>query len=53
VVTDVFLRLNGDVIDVEPLTAYEFMSRSLEKGTFRFSEIRDWLASNVSSLEDV
>jgi death-on-curing protein len=51
-VTDVFLRSNGFFIDVDQLKAYEFISGSLEKHTFRFAPIRDWLASNVSPLEE-
>lgn len=49
--TDVFLRMNGQLIDTPTMKAYEFIAGSLEKGTFRFPQIRDWLATNTKPLE--
>ncbi|MGH9572857.1 MAG: type II toxin-antitoxin system death-on-curing family toxin [Candidatus Acidiferrales bacterium] len=52
VMTDVFLRLNGQFIDVPTTEAYQFISGSLDEGNFRFETIRRWLAVNVKSLEE-
>lgn len=52
VMTDVFLRLNGQFIDLPTLEAYKFISGSLDEGSFRFESIRTWLAANVSPLEE-
>lgn len=50
-ITDVFLRMNGHFIETPTMKAYEFITGSLEKGTFRFTQIRDWLAANTKPLE--
>lgn len=48
--TDVFLRMNGVHIEAPTMKAYEFIAGSLEKGTFRFTQIRDWLRANTQPL---
>ena len=50
-ITDVFLRMNGKFIDTPTMKAYEFIIGSLEKSTFRFPQIRDWLAENTKPLD--
>lgn len=52
VMTDVFLRLNGQFIDAPTMEAYKFISGSLDEGNFRFETIRRWLTANVKSLEE-
>jgi death-on-curing protein len=52
VMTDVFLRLNGQFIGVPTMEAYKFISGSLDEGTFRFETIRVWLVANVKPLEE-
>ncbi|SRR5229473_7554564 len=50
VMTDAMLRANGYFLDVKPMSAYTFISESLEKGEFRFGVSRDWLVSIVKDL---
>jgi death-on-curing protein len=50
VITDVMLRANGFFLDVEPFEAYKFITEAMERNTFRFPMIRDWIASIVKSL---
>jgi death on curing protein len=50
-ITDVFLRMNGPYIEAPTMKAYGFIAGSLEKGTFRFAQIRDWLNANTRPLE--
>jgi death on curing protein len=45
--TDVFLRVNGYVLDVDGLNAHDFITGAMEKNEFRFALIRTWLASIV------
>jgi len=49
--TDVFLRMNGYYIDCETEEAYKFFIENLEKNTFRFSNILNWLKENSRSLK--
>jgi death-on-curing protein len=49
-VTDTFLRLNGSYLEVDSLVAHEFITEAIAKGEFRFSLIRDWIASHIASL---
>lgn len=49
---NVLLRLNGYFLDVESRKACQFVSESLNKGSFRFPQIRAWLASNTKALEE-
>jgi death-on-curing protein len=46
-VTDIFLRINGFLIEVESQDAYHFIIENLTKGTFKFDEIKNWLESKV------
>jgi death-on-curing protein len=43
--TDVFLRANGYVVDVDGREAHKFITGAMERGEFRFALIRDWLVS--------
>jgi death on curing protein len=43
VITDAMLRANGYFIDVDADAAFKFINGSLERRTFRFDAIRDWL----------
>src|ERR1700733_24332 len=43
--TDVFLRANGYVLDVDGLEAHKFITGAMERNEFRFALIRDWLIS--------
>ena len=49
-VTDTFLRLNGFCLEVNPLEAYNFITKAMSKGEFRFDRIRDWISSHLKSL---
>ncbi len=49
--TDVFLRMNGYYIDCETEEAYKFFIENLEKNTFRFNNILNWLKENSRSLK--
>jgi death-on-curing protein len=43
--TDVFLRANGYVLDVDGLAAHKIIIGAMEKNEFRFAPILDWLVS--------
>jgi len=43
--TDVFLRANEYVVDVDGREAHKFITGAMERGEFRFALIRDWLVS--------
>ncbi len=43
-VTDTFLRLNGHYLEVEPLTAHQFITNAIGKREFRVRQIREWLS---------
>ena len=43
--TDVFLRANGYVLDVDGLAAHKPITRAMEKHEFRYAQILDWLIS--------
>ena len=49
--TDIFLRMNGYYIDCETEEAYKFFIENLEKNTFRFKKILNWLKENSRSLK--
>jgi death on curing protein len=49
-VTDVFLRLNGSYLEVDPSEAHHFIIKAISKGEFRFDVIRDWISSHVKPL---
>lgn len=48
--TDVFLRVNGWRIDVEPAPAHRFLIGLLEKGTCDLAHLDPWLRENVVRL---
>ena len=48
--TDAFLRRNGSFIDCDNDEAHDFFMRMFDAGTFRFDELRAWLAEHVDSL---
>src|SRR5271170_1474019 len=50
VMTDAMLRVNGYFSDVEPFEAHKLITEAMEKTSFRFPLIRDWMASIVKSL---
>jgi death-on-curing protein len=49
-VTDTFLRLSGSYLEVNPLEAYNFITKAISKSEFRFDLIRDWISSHLKSL---
>jgi death-on-curing protein len=49
---DVFLRMNGYFLDVEPEAANKFIRGAMGRGEFRFVLIRDWIASNRKKLAE-
>lgn len=50
--TDVFLRLNGWKLRVEPDQTYEFLIEHLSEGTLDYETILRWIRDHVVSLED-
>lgn len=50
VMTDTMLRANGYFLDVEPLEAHTLITEAMDRKEFRFSWIRDWIASIVKPL---
>lgn len=52
VMTDMMLRANGYFLDIDPDAAFQFISDSLERRTFRFDAIRDWLTRNSKPLKE-
>ena len=51
-VTDTFLRLNGHYLEVEPLTAHQFITNAIGKREFRVRQIRDWLSGIAQHLRE-
>lgn len=51
-VTDTFLRVNGDYLEVEPLTAHRFITDAIGKREFRIRQIRQWLSGIVRPLSE-
>lgn len=47
---DVFLRRNGFYIDVSGEEGYAFIVGSLERQTFRFSQILDWIGAHIEPI---
>jgi death on curing protein len=47
--TDAMLRANGYFLDVDALEAHRFITEAIEKREFRFSLIRDWIASIIQA----
>jgi death-on-curing protein len=49
-ITDVFLRLNGSYLEVDPRAADDFITNAMQRGEFRFGTIRDWLRACARQL---
>ncbi len=43
-----FLLLNGFDLDADPMSAFEFIMRSLTRGDFRFVKIIEWISGHIS-----
>jgi death-on-curing protein len=50
VMTDTMLRANGYFLDIEPLEGHKLIMGAMEKDGFRYTMIRDWIASIVKPL---
>ena len=48
--TDVFLRLNGWKLDVDPTKAHRFLLGHLEAGTCDFDRLLPWIRRSVIRL---
>ena len=44
---DIFLRMNGYYIACDSQTAYDYFMRLFDTNTFRFDQLRAWLAEHV------
>ena len=51
-VTDTFLRLNGQYLEVEPLTAHQFITNAIGKREFRVRQIREWLSGIAQPVRE-
>ena len=49
---DVFLRLNGYALNVEPLDAHKFITEKIAAREFRVAAILHWLKSSVRPISD-
>jgi death on curing protein len=47
---DVFVRVNGSYLEVEPSAAYHFLVDSIAGGKFQFAAIRDWIIAHSKPL---
>ena len=47
---DIFLRMNGYYIDCDSPTAYDHFMRLFDTNSFRFDQLRTWLAEHVAQL---
>jgi death-on-curing protein len=50
--TDTFLRVNGYYLEVEPLTAHQFITNAIAKREFRIRQIREWLSGIARPLTE-
>jgi len=50
VMTDTMLSATGYLLDIEPLEGHKLITGAMEKNGFRFTMIRDWIASIVKAL---
>lgn len=48
--TDVFLRLNGLQLEVDPVAAHHFITESMARAGFRFATIRGWLQAHITPV---
>lgn len=46
-VADTFLRLNGRVLQVESMDAYDFFISLFEAGTFRYEHLEPWIRQHL------
>ena len=51
-VTDTFLRMNGNYLEIEALPAHKFITEAISKKEFRVPQIREWLLRNVRPLDE-
>ena len=49
--TDVFLRMNGWRIEVDPDEAHTFLTRGLERGDLGLEQLRGWLRETVHPVD--
>jgi len=49
-VTDVFLRLNGFYLEVNPVAAHKFITETIAEGKFRLATIRGWLQAHITPV---
>src|SRR5262249_34608293 len=48
--THTFLLVNGYDLQVDPLSAYEFMMNSIANREFRFSQILGWIKAQICKI---
>jgi len=51
-VTDTFLRMNGYYIEIEALTAHQYITEAIGRREFRVGQIREWLTRNARALPE-
>jgi death-on-curing protein len=51
-VTDTFLRINGYYLEIEALTARQFITEAISKREFRVRQIREWLTRHARLLPE-
>ncbi len=51
-VTDTFLRINGYYLEIEALTAHQFITEAISKREFRVRQIREWLTRHARPLPE-
>ena len=51
--TDVFLRLDGRIIDCDGDETYEFFMRLFQTNSFRFDQLRTWLEEHVRPVGEI
>lgn len=50
--TDTFLRVNGYYLEVDPLTAHQFITNAIGRREFRIRQIREWLSGIARPLSE-
>lgn len=51
-VTDTFLRMNGNYLEIEALSAHKFITEAISRREFRVPQIREWLLRKVRPLDE-
>jgi len=51
-VVDTFLRMNGNFLDVDALSAHKHITQSIAKREFGIRQIREWLSGRTRPLKD-